>query len=251
VATVLTPRRLALAGAIAGLVLVVVGLAVFRDADDDNGHPKDTTTTSFPASRAAAESFVDAWRRSLTGTYLLATRFEREIDGEVRFESEGVTVQRPPDRVVTGGGNVDARLGGRRIACATDPDGTLRCRDAPAADYEDFVAEGVDRVADLVLGPRPLYAVALRGDDCFRLRLRFVFAAPPYGEAARFCFDAETGALVELAVGHAEAIDRTEAVELRARVTDADLELPEEAQPVERGPVETGPVETGPVERGR
>jgi hypothetical protein len=226
-ADALTPRRLVV-GALA-LLVVLVGAAVVltRVADDDAEPAGRVAPTVPPVDEAAARAFVEAWRRSLTGTYMLESAFERETRGGGRFESESVTVQRPPDRVATGAGSVDARVDGRRLACATDADGVLQCRDGgPASSYAEFVDLRVARVAELVEGENALYAVEAQPERCFRLTLRASLPAPPYGLLARFCFDTRTGAPTSSEIRREDSVDRTRLVRLSGEVRDEHLRLP-------------------------
>jgi hypothetical protein len=67
--------------------------------------------------------------------------------------------------------------------------------------------------------------------DCFELSQVRPLPAPPYGTAARFCFDDETGAITYIRVERDEATDVTEATSVRAEVRDSDLRPPADGDP--------------------
>jgi hypothetical protein len=153
-------------------------------------------------------------------------RFERRTTAGRSLVSEVRIAQRPPDRLATGLGSIDARRDGRRLACATGADGKLRCRDGgPAPPYGQEVDAEVALLRGYFSGPNPLYRVRA-GGGCYALDLLVSMPAPPYGRRARFCFDPATGAPVVSVVVRAEATDRQQAVEVRAVVGDADLASP-------------------------
>src|SRR5205823_5893810 len=179
------------------------------------GHAKNPP----PETSAAATKLVHAIRRSLTSTWAVDERFDRISTTGQRIGADQHRAQRPPDRVTKAAGTVDARVGGRIVACAPDPSGTQQCRDGgPAPPYDDDVALGVAAIDKLVHGASdpPLYAVADEGKGCFRLRLlqpRYI--APPYGTTARLCFDPATGAPIRTEINRPEGSDVTVATAVR------------------------------------
>jgi len=180
-----------------------------------------------PADGAARADFLDAWRRSRLSTWLVVLRFERRTSAGRRLTSEVRIAQRPPDRLATGLGSIDARRHGRRLACTTGPRGALQCRDGgPAPPYGQEVDRELALLRGYLSGPDPLYRVRVEGGGCYRLELLVSMPAPPYGRRARFCFDAATGAPVASEVDRAEATDRQQAIQVRATVGDADLAPP-------------------------
>jgi hypothetical protein len=198
-------------------------------ATDHSGssRPEASVAAAVPGDDAAKAAFLEAWRRSRLSTFFVALRFERRTSGGQGLASEVRIAQRPPDRLSVGLGSIDARRGGRRLACATGADGSLRCRDGgPAPPYAQEVDDEVALLRGYLSGPNPLYGVRARRRGCYELELLVPIPAPPYGRRARFCFDPSTGALVESEVERAEATDRQQAVEVRATVGDADLAPP-------------------------
>lgn len=196
---------------IVAAVVVGVALAVLVALVDEPDPPP------------AHEAFLAAWRRSLTGTYVVEHVIERRLVSGRGLSTERTIAQRPPDRIEDGTSGIEGRVGGRRFGCV--PDGGCRFGGA-ARPYRDDVAEEMDLLRAMVDADPPLYRTEYGDDGCFVLVLQARILAPPYGEDATFCFDAETGALVRSVVRRAEATDTTTAVALRAEVRPSDLVLP-------------------------
>lgn len=136
-------------------------------------------------------------------------------------------VQRPPDRLERQGKAVTGVLGGRRVSCVVDPTGSVRCHDGGAS--PPYAASTTQQIADLtseVGGPAPVYLVTRDGTACFRLRLAYVIAAPPYGRSARFCFDAATGAPTLQESELNGVTDQRQFTAVRPSVDEVDLRLP-------------------------
>jgi hypothetical protein len=205
-------------GLAAGVVAGVVGVAVLAGLGWPSGDEDPAGGES-----AAATAFVDAWRRSRLATWVVDGRFERRVGDRVVLAVDVHRAQRPPDRLSVGFGAVDARAGGRRLACAEDDAGVVTCRDGgPAPPYAEEVDDEIELLRRYV-APDGLYTVAAEPGGCFRLRLRRAMLTPPYGQRARFCFDPETGAPVRAELERLEATDRTVAVRVDAHPTDEDL----------------------------
>lgn len=178
----------------------------------------------------AAMAFVDDWEASKWGTYHVESTFRREMADGSELVDGVVLSQDPPDFVRLQFGGVDARIDDKPVLCPSDPDGagTMQCtKGETETTYEELVAAEVARWDDYFFeGDFPLYAVETTGDGCFDLTLTIVYLEPPYGNAARFCFDEATGAMVFARVERDEGTDTTEAVEIRSQVRSADLALP-------------------------
>lgn len=220
------------AGTLAGLALtaaVVVGVGTDAGPAAKRGAEQALIGGLAPLDSRAAAGFLDAWRRSRVITYAADGVFVREA-GTRRLQSTLRLAQRPPDRLSVGIGAVSGRRGDRRLACAVDATGVLRCREEAGAPA--YAAEVDAEVADLaaLITDRPgslaIYAVGNEGGGCFTLRIRFGYPAPPYGDEARFCFDPATGVPVESVIEREGAVDRTVWVNARTAVIDADLQPP-------------------------
>ncbi len=204
------------------VVGVAVGLAVAAlvvagwDGGDDR-----------VSGREATAAFLDAWERSRTSTYYVASEFRRTTPaGELEGLHE--IAQQPPDLVRRQFGAVTGQLGGHPIRCNLDPDEQVACTQGATEvrPWEDKVATEMERWDDYFAGSSPLYRVEADGQGCFDLHLTRVFPAPPYGRRARFCFDESTGAPTYTEIRRDEGTDVLEAVEVRAVPTGADFALP-------------------------
>ena len=201
-----------------GVVAVLGTWLVWRDS---------SVAANSDARREAAVAFLDAWTISRETTWKVVATFERTpANGSGKLSSPLEMVQRPPDRLVRQFGSVAGLLDGEEVGCSTGPDGETQCRSGAPKDYEEEVASELSRLEAYVAGPVPIYAVTREGSDCFRLDRQLEYLLPPYGDQARFCFDAPTGAPVRTEVVRPEATDVTTADAVSVDVTDADFELP-------------------------
>jgi hypothetical protein len=205
-----------------GVIVVVAIPLLLRDS---------TPAANSATRRDAAASFLDAWAASRAGTWKVDATFERTpAKGGGKLSSPLEMVQRPPERLTRQFGSVTGVIDGKEVGCAPAPGGTVKCRSGGAVDYDKEVASELARLQTYVAGPVPIYAVQRDGRGCYRLDRQIQYLAPPYGDHARFCFDAKTGALVKAEVVRPEAIDVTTAVLVTGDVADADLTLPAELE---------------------
>ena len=214
------------AGVVAGFLvgLLLTGVIVGRDiASDDDAR----TTQVVTARPDDVDAFLAAWQRSRSGTWFARLRFTRRTAAGAELKDELRIAQRPPDRLTVGPlGAVAGRIRGRIVNCGTGSTGVLRCGPGePAPAYDDDVANEVAILRGYFVAPLSLYSLRVE-DGCFSLRLARRYPSPPYGERARFCFDRATGAPTRREVHRLEGSDVHEAVEIRADVSDGDLEPP-------------------------
>lgn len=198
--------------------LLVVAILAIRAPDTERTSPEE-----------AARAFVAAWERSRTGTFVATGTYERssEVTG-AEIASEDVVAQRPPARLHRQMGGVDGRVDDRLLVCPAPPPGgpPAPCHLGPPGGlgYDESVARELAGLEDLVLGPDPLYAVAVDERGCFALDLVRADPRVPFGIAATFCFDDATGAPVERLVQHEGGVkERLVVTSVRADVADADL----------------------------
>ena len=209
------------AGARAGVLVggLLVAVLVLTRPEAERVQPGPT--------RASAEAFLAAWRLSRTGTFVTAGTYTRIVDGRPALAAATRTAQRPPDRLVSGAGSIQGRIDGRRLGCALATGGGASCRQGESVGpYGDAVDDELSILVSQVLGPGRLYDVSDDGPGCFVLRLGRAIAGPPYGQQARFCFDATSGAMVASRIDRGRAVDVVEVGEVRVDVTDADLRPP-------------------------
>ncbi|HSL56423.1 MAG TPA: hypothetical protein VK866_01140 [Acidimicrobiales bacterium] len=212
-------------GAILGAALALVG------RDDGARLAAPPASDSVVESDAAAASFLAAWERSRTATYLVESTFVRTTPTGASVAAASTVVQRPPDRLVAQGGSVSGWLDGRRRVCDTTPEG-VRCQELDVeGSWAAEVAAELEILTGYVSGAAPLYRVATDDAGCHRLRLARAVLAPPYGRRALWCFDAATGAVSRLEIERREATDVVVADRIVAAVTDADLAAVAEPPP--------------------
>jgi hypothetical protein len=183
--------------------------------------------------RVDPNEFVAAYERSRTAELLVEATFTRTFNDGRELVYETRLIQRPPDDVlVVGAGSAVGRLGGRVIRCnATTADAPPDCIEAAVAPppYREEVADAVAAMDDLV---ERAYDVERDEAGCWILTLVAAVPTPPYGGAARFCFDAASGALASLEVRRPEAVEVTEAASIRTEVSEADLRVGSLGEPV-------------------
>jgi hypothetical protein len=218
-------RTVRVRGAALVLLLAVSAavVLVLRDRGDDDAAPADL------------EPFLAAYERSRTEELVVTGTFLRTLNDGRQLEYERTVVQRPPDdHLVIGAGSASGRIGGRIVRCNVEAEGTPpTCTQGPEAPpYDDEVAREVDVLRELLAGA---YSLTDAGDGCWDLLLEVAVLSPPYGGAARFCFDEDSGAQRYLEVRREEGIDVTEATEIRTEVTDADLRPGTLGEPIATG----------------
>ena len=226
-------------GALAAGALIASG--VLDDESTGPATPSDEAADQADgevAQRAEdAEAFLAAYERSRLGTFVVESTLERTFPGGTSFSAETSVAQDPPDRLERSLGSVTARRGSEVTLCRVTEAGRYRCTTGRAErSYRGLVADEVEALASYLEGALPLYSVTANG-DCFDLAQVRPLPAPPYGTAARFCFDEETGALTLLRIERDEAVDVTEATAVTGDVRAGDLRPPETG---DRAPAQPG-----------
>lgn len=229
------PVVLAVAGVVLGVLGVLVGAALVADGDEPDtgpGEPLELSFASVDPDPAAAEALVVAWNRWRTATFVTVGTWTRTLDdGSPPLTGDAFTAQDPPRRLVI-------RLG----AVLESIDGTITTCDAPTEDvivpacvdggagrtYDERVAAEMQLVLGYVIGDARLYDVGFAAADnplvtCFDLELREAVLRSPWGRAAAFCFDDETGALASSRVRRQSAVDEEITSGYRTDVTDDDF----------------------------
>ena len=209
------PSRLgAVAGVAVGAAVVValVATGVLPALRREQGDPR--------------AEFLAAFERSRTGTFVVESDFERRMDSGAVLTSAQLVAQRPPDRVVRQFGGIDGIVDGRSVLCTTTPDGGFGCRAAGTPrDYQAELRQELENLRGYVTPPAPIYRVERAGPGCYELRQVIVYADPPFGSFARFCFDERTGALVGVHRRLDNATETLTATAVRTEVTADDLGL--------------------------
>jgi hypothetical protein len=186
----------------------------------------------------AVAQFLKAWERSERGTYHVTSTFRREMSTGRELASTLEVVQRPPDHLRFQLGGVTGSVDGHPVVCSSVVDGAsagvpsvtaeVECTlgETTSRPYDEVVDENMAAWDTLLRGRSRLYRVETKGDGCFSLIITRLEYVPPYGNFARFCFDPETGAVVESEVRRNEGTDYVRAVDIDPVVDDRDFALP-------------------------
>lgn len=178
----------------------------------------------------ASAAFLSAWERSRTGTFVVDSQFRRTLaDGRTLFSSSQL-VQRPPDRILRQFGGIDGQIDGHPVICSTDQNGNFSCvtGEMTVPPAEDALAKELEALRSYFTTPDPpLYRVTRAPEEgCFDLVQQIVYPDPTYGRAARFCFDAETGAMRSVEQHFEGGVtERLDAQSIRTNVTGNDFNL--------------------------
>ncbi len=233
-------RQRWLFGTIGVLVGIAIGTALCLVTDDDAGadRPGSASITVDPAVADAADQarlvdeFLDAWFRYRTADLVVEWSFVRERPDGEQLESIATLVQRPPDRLYGLLGSVSGVVGGQLVNCdaAAPQSDDAQCVATEAVTaYEDRIRAEQRTRSIYFIGSPPLYHLADGGPGCYDVVAAVSADFFPWGTSARFCFDAETGALSESVMDHGNLVETLVATTIRDTVTDDDFEaaLPE------------------------
>ncbi|MBK5221659.1 MAG: hypothetical protein JJE52_02040 [Acidimicrobiia bacterium] len=224
-------RSLIVGGLVAGLLIgAALGWFTSRGSDDDQEADDPVLDEEAPETAEAAAAFLVAWERGRTATFLSGSLLERTTSSGAVMELPIVVAQLPPDRVVSTGASVEGTVDGLAVVCDEQLDGLVHCQQQEAAGgaadggaaFDAGVAAEMTALRGYVEGELPLYRVAQEG-ECFALRLARAVLAPPYGQNARFCFDATSGAPSLQHVERTDGTDTVTLVSVRADIDAADV----------------------------
>lgn len=220
---------LVVGGLVIGVVAVLaIAAIVWQGPVGDRGEstPVDVTFPAVDHDRAAAEDLVVAWNRWRTATYASTGTWRRVLDGaDAPLEGDIYTAQQPPRRLVVRLGAVIEEIDGEVTTCdSADAEVIVpECtRSTGSLTYDERLRAEMSLVLAYVIGDDRIYDVAAEG-DCFRVELVEAALRSPWGRAAEFCFDAESGALASSRVRRRSAIDEEFTTSIRTEVTDADF----------------------------
>lgn len=222
------PVVLVAAGVVAGVVAVLAIAALVAENGDDTGDPE-PIELSFPAvehDEVAAENLVVAWNRWRTATFVSSGTWTRTLDdADAPLTGDAYTAQAPPRRLVLRLGAVIESIDGTVVTCdnPSEPVIVPGCSEvAGVLSYEDRLRSEMSLVLNYVRGDQRIYDVAATG-DCFNVELIPAALRSPWGRAAEFCFDEESGALRSSRVRRQSAVDEERALVIRTDVTEADF----------------------------
>jgi hypothetical protein len=212
-------------------LLAVLGIAavVWGDSGPATDAASREIELTFPAvehDESAAESLVVAWNRWRTSTFVSSGTWTRTLDGSDSPLSGDVYVaQDPPRRLVVRLGSVTEQIDGTLTVCDGSGDEIIvpGCGEVTTSrSYDDRVRSEMSLILRYVIGDARIYDVA-RVDNCFQVELLPAALRSPWGRAAEFCFDDESGALRSSRVRRQSAVDVETTTVIRTEVTEADF----------------------------
>ncbi|MEM7139412.1 MAG: hypothetical protein AAF548_00155 [Actinomycetota bacterium] len=223
-------------GVLAGILAVLLVAAVAGDGDEpEASDPSTIVELRFPAVAHdidAAEGLIVAWNRWRTASFVTTGTWSRTPDGGADpLNGETFTAQDPPRRLVVRLGTVIESIEGSVTVCDAPSEDVIvpGCQEVGGVrSYDERVADEMQLVVEYVVGDARLYDVGFDDVDnpfqsCFRVELREQVLRSPWGRAARFCFDDETGALASTLVRRQSAVDEEITAGFRTDVRDTDF----------------------------
>jgi hypothetical protein len=215
---------LVLLGLVAG---AAVGLAAAALVGGDDGD--DRTSMSLvpaltlrpPDQAEVTEQLLDAWRAYRGGTFVVELDARRTSTTGEPLQYTRVLVQEPGRRLSVQGASSSYDTAEQSVDCEPAGDQN-RCLPGPGVDFAAELDAELAAWRSALDGDDSPYAIAAPAAGCFELQLVTAIASPPYGQRARLCFDAATGALVEREVTFESGTDAEVATSVRPTPTEAD-----------------------------
>jgi hypothetical protein len=207
----------AVLGAITGVAIVALLIAT--------GHL--VTTIRF-GSADASDGFIQAWTRSRTGTFVVDSTWQRQLDDGSTLDASERLAQAPGRRIVRQFSGISGEIDGKAIDCYTMPGSTFQCAAAqPTGEsFDQSVADETRNVTDAIRAPGgPRYAVRTDDHGCYSLTQTRAYPDPTFGRNAVLCFDGDTGALASSERHFDGVVERIKAVSIRTDVGDDDFDL--------------------------
>lgn len=205
-----------IAGSLVGLITVGVMVTVdpLHRVDNSAGSP-------------APGAFLNDWRESRLASWAVTQHFDRTLNGKVVLSSTLRQAQDPPNAITVDSGSVNARKGDVLVTCAAVKNRQGSCTQTKASTtWTEDVDTETAILRGYLLGARPLYSVAIVSNHCYALRQTFPIADPPYGERAKFCFDAKTHAPMRVEIIRENGRDVTATIRMTGSPSDSDLAIP-------------------------
>lgn len=222
------PVLLVVAGVVAGVVLVL-GISALVGDDDTTDPDLGPVELSFPPvdhDEQAAEDLVVAWDRWRTATFVSSGTWTRTLDGsDAPLGGDTYVAQQPPRRVVVRLGAVIESIDGSVVTCDNPAEPVIvpECSEVDGLlTYDERLRSEMSLVLGYVIGDTRIYDVA-EVDGCFHVELIPAALRSPWGRAAQFCFDDETGALRSSRVRRQSAVDEEVVFSIRSEVGDDDF----------------------------
>lgn len=223
------PVLVVVGGLLAG-VLAVLGIAALLLADGDNGtevqRAVELSFQSVDHDDGSAEDLVVAWNRWRTSTFVSVGTWTRTLDSsDSPFTGDTYTAQEPPRRVVLRLGALIERVDGSVVTCDNPEEPVIvpECSQfSGGASFDERLDREMSLVLAYVIGDDRIYDVE-EIDECFHVELVANAIRSPWGRAAQFCFDEESGALESSRVRRESAVDEEITHSIRVEVIDTDF----------------------------
>lgn len=220
---------IAAAGVVLGVVVVLGVAAVVVDRDDDSSlSPVDEL--SFPAvehDEVAAQDLVVAWERWRTASFVTEGTWTRTLDGsDAPLTGDVYRAQLPPRRLFIELGSITEEIDGEILVCDSSTAQVIvpDCAGITSSrTFDERVQAEMTLVLGYVIGDTRIYDVSRRDDGCFGLEVVVPESRSPWGLAAQFCFDDDSGALATSRVRRQSAVDEEITSSIRTDVSAADL----------------------------
>ena len=151
-----------------------------------------------------------AWNRWRTASFVSSGTWTRTLDGsDEPLTGDAYTAQDPPRRLVLRLGAVIESIDGTLLTCDNPAEPVIvpGCSEvAGLRSYDERLRSEMSLVLNYVRGDQRIYDVA-EVDGCFHVELIPAALRSPWGRAAQFCFDDESGALRSSRVRRQSAVD--------------------------------------------
>lgn len=217
----------------AALVLVAVtvgaGVAWFVHRDDGTVIVRVTTTpTTVVDDRAERDDLLEYVQRSAAATWYVTGEFRRVIGEGDGITGDAFQINRPPDRLVGGGGLVTGVVGGETVSCSVVSTGYTCAKRRPVTPEE--ARDPAAYLAEVTSDPLHWYTVSRLPDTsvagargrCFRLTHRDG-QPDPLGRRREYCYTAGGVPLRQLQEQGATITELTTTA-FTTTVTDEDIE---------------------------
>ncbi len=192
--------------------------------DPSNAEPAERPTTQPPRERADIDAFLDAFRRSRTGTYKVSGRVQIAQAGtEDTSEIIVSTVRRGSEFIEEAGTTLLVGIDGKEQSCERAFGEKLLCGEVLEPTGVDAEIAGLER---LFSGTDPDYLLYDDQSSCWQLVATSNPAPAQWGQSTTICFDDTTGAIARQTTSSTQGVRTYVAESISDEVTDADMVPP-------------------------
>jgi hypothetical protein len=191
----------------------------------------------------AGDAFVQAWSKSRSGSFVVDSSWQRQLDDGSTLDAAELLVQAPGRRIVRQFGGITGEIDGRSIDCYTAPGSGFQCIPGQPTlqSFDEEVAAEAGDVRDAIRAPGgPRYRVRTDDHGCYELTQTRAYPDPTFGRNATLCFDEDSGALRSSERHFDDVVERIRAVSIRTQIQPSDFDLTVDEDfdtPDEQGPL--------------